>query len=73
MPLEYTPEGLRDIVEAYFWVDFPIFNYEKDKINPPDDLYNFFETYPKINEILKLNSINKHEIDIIKTNVSFEF
>ncbi|OLQ17893.1 hypothetical protein ChUKH1_05040 [Cryptosporidium hominis] len=43
MPLGYTPDGIRDIVEEYFWGDFPIFDYEHDRVNPPDNLAHFFE------------------------------
>ncbi|KAH8741652.1 hypothetical protein FG386_003626 [Cryptosporidium ryanae] len=68
MPLEYTPEGLRDIVEAYFWTDFQTFDYKEDSKNPPDNLARFFETYPKFDRVSKLDEIK--EIDIIKPKVS---
>ncbi|KAK6590429.1 kinesin-like protein [Cryptosporidium xiaoi] len=62
MPLEYTPDGLRDIVEAYFWTDFQIFDYNEDMKNPQDNLVKFFETYPKFDKVSKIDMIKDADI-----------
>ncbi|KAH7650359.1 hypothetical protein FG379_003431 [Cryptosporidium bovis] len=71
MPLEYTPDGLRDIVEAYFWTDFQIFDYNEDMKNPQDNLVKFFETYPKFDKVSKIDMIK--DADIINPGVSLNW
>lgn len=67
MPLGFTPDGIRDIVEEYFWGDFPNFNYEQDKVNPPDNLSRFFDVGPNIKNVLNLPP---HRSDILEPGVS---
>ncbi|OII74095.1 kinesin-like protein [Cryptosporidium ubiquitum] len=55
MPLGHTPDGIRDIVEEYFWGDFPNFNYEHDRVNPPDNLAHFFDLDSNIKNVLTLS------------------
>ncbi|KAK9171481.1 hypothetical protein CmeUKMEL1_04255 [Cryptosporidium meleagridis] len=64
MPLGYTPDGIRDIVEEYFWGDFPIFDYEHDRVNPPDSLAHFFELDSNIKNIR--NILPLHHSDILE-------
>lgn len=56
MPLGFTPDGIKDVVEEYFWGDFPSFNYERDRVNPPDSLAHLFDVDSKASSILSLMS-----------------
>lgn len=74
MPLGYTPDGIRDIVEEYFWGDFPIFDYERDRVNPPDYLAHFFEldsNTKNIRSILPLHRSNILEPEVSMISLLF--
>ncbi|KAH8582446.1 uncharacterized protein ELE39_001102 [Cryptosporidium sp. chipmunk genotype I] len=62
MPLGYTPDGIRDIVEEYFWGDFPNFNYECDRVNPPENLAHFFELDSNTKNILSILPLDHSNI-----------
>ena len=62
MPLEYAPEGLRDIVEAFFWTDFQLFDYNEDIKDPEDNLVEFFQTYPKFDQVSGVNEVKKMNV-----------
>ncbi|KAJ1611238.1 kinesin-like protein [Cryptosporidium canis] len=64
MPLGHTPDGIRDIVEEYFWGDFPSFNYESDRVNPPDSLAHNFEVYSNTKSFLDLTP--KHHLNVFQ-------
>ncbi|KAJ1613585.1 kinesin-like protein [Cryptosporidium canis] len=64
MPLGHTPDGIRDIVEEYFWGDFPSFNYESDRVNPPDSLAHIFEVYSNTKSFLDLAP--KHHLNVFQ-------
>ncbi|KAF7459048.1 kinesin-like protein [Cryptosporidium felis] len=58
MPLDHTPEGLRDILEAYFWSDSPNFDYELDKVNPEDNLMHYFDVKLNREGLINCNDLS---------------
>lgn len=68
MPLGHTPDGLEDIVEEYFWGDFPSFNYERDRVNIPRDLAHLFEVGSNLKNIL--SAMPKHRLNVLEPDVS---